>query len=89
MLASGNGVLPEFDNRRELWRLLGHLTPQKRIAWLQWCCRQISTPVAETKVLESDGTVGDVYWSAISIFDGTPLTVEKAGERLVEMVRRK
>lgn len=80
-------VLPEFDERREIWRLLGHLTPARRIAWLKWCCQQVSSPAAETKVLESDGTVSDVYWGSMSLFYGSHLGMQKAGTKLVQMVR--
>lgn len=89
MLQHEKSVLPEFDERREIWRLLKHLTPQRRIQWLQWCCKQISSPSAETFVEESDGTVSDVYHGAMSLFYGSHLTMELAGQELVRMARGK
>lgn len=87
MLQHGQGILPEFDERREIGRLLKHLSPARRIDWLKWCCRQVSKPAAETTVIQNDGTVSAVFWDAMSLFWGSGLTMQRAGEQLVKMVR--
>ncbi len=87
MLKHETGILPEFDERREIWRLLGHLEPRQRVAWLQWCCRQVSAPAATTYVEKSDGSRPDVFNDVLSLFWGSALSMREAGEKLVEMVR--
>lgn len=86
MLHHASGIMPEFDERREIARLLRHLTPARRIEWLKWCCKQVSAPSVETKVLASDGSVNAVWWDAVSLFYGSHLTMRTAGARLVDMV---
>lgn len=33
-------IYDTLDDRREIYRLLHRLSPQKRIAFLNWCCKQ-------------------------------------------------
>ena len=87
MLQHATGIVPEFDERREIHRLLKHLTAERRLAWLQWCCKQVSKPAAETKVIESDGSVQAVFWDAMTLFWGSSLSMTTAGQQLVEMVK--
>lgn len=84
----GSDFRPEFDERREVWRLLHHLTPELRIRFLRWCCRQVSTDAVKTDVTQSDGSVngvlGDIY---LLCFD-RGLSLGTIGEKLVEVVKR-
>lgn len=86
MLHHESGVMPEFDERREIWRLLTLASTKQRINWLKWCCEQISSPAAETKVLQNDGSIGSVFWDSMSLFFGSHLSMERAGTKLVAMV---
>lgn len=77
-----------FTEQRELRRLLDRLTPAKRIAWLRWCCRQVSQPgFAGTKVMESDGSTEAVLWDALSLKVMFGLSLERMGTELVQRVR--
>ena len=87
MLNHAHGLFPEFDERREIARLLKITTPQKRIAWLKWCCDQVSSGAVKTFIESTDGEVGSIWNSAMSLALGNGLSIEKAGEKLVEMVR--
>jgi hypothetical protein len=78
----------EFDERREIWRLLTRAPKETRIRWLKWCCKQVSGGGVETRVLESSGEAGEVYHEALSLVVGSTLDVHRAGEKLVEMVKR-
>lgn len=87
MIAHERGAFPEFDERREIWRLLHLLTKEQRIRWLKWCCRQVSNQWIKTKVLESSGEIGEVWHEAMSLCVGNGLSAHRAGEKLVVMVR--
>lgn len=78
-----------FDERREIYRLLKHLTPQRRIEWLKWCCSQVSAGAAKTKVIESQGGLDEVFWDGLSLKAVHGLSLETMGLRLTEMVRGK
>lgn len=82
-----DGILPAVDERKEIARLLRDLSPAKRLAWLKWCCQQVSTPAAQTGVVKSDGSADAVFWDAMTLFWGGGLSMTRAGERLVEIVR--
>ncbi len=87
MLRQGESVLPAVDERKEIARLLRDLAPAKRLAWLKWCCDQVSTPAARTGVVRRDGSADAVFWDAMTLFWGSGLTMQRAGQRLVEIVR--
>ena len=89
MLKHNNGVLPELDERREIWKLLKFLTMRRRLEWLKWCCEQVSHPSVTTFIVQNDGSVSAVFWDAMTLFWGSGLTMTRAGERLVEMVRKR
>jgi len=87
MIQHAAGVMPEFDERREIWRLLQKATPPQRIKWLQWCCEQVSRPCVKTTVQQSSGTATEVWWDWCSLAFGSILSVTASGEKLVEIVR--
>ena len=87
MLKHETGFLPEFDERREIWLLLKHLTPARRIEWLKWCCQQVSAPSVTTFVEMSAGGLSEVWHDSMTLFWGSQLSMRAAGERLVAMVR--
>lgn len=87
MLKHETGISPEFDERREIWRLLKHAKPAQRIAWLRWCCSQVSEPSATTYVEASTGGVSEVWHDAMSLVWGSALSLHRAGEQLVKIVR--
>ena len=37
-------VLDTLDDRKEIWYLLHRLSPNRRVAFLDWCCSQVSGP---------------------------------------------
>lgn len=76
-----------FDERREIYRLLGHLDSPSRIVWLEWCCVQVSSLSVETKVIQSSGDVQEVYDDALSLHYLYGLSLEKMGQELVRRVR--
>jgi hypothetical protein len=80
----------ELDDRREVWTLLGLLTPARRVEWLRWCCKEASRGCHhEIRVTESDGSVGGVWYDAVTIFGQGRLTVAGAGIKLVDMLKRR
>jgi hypothetical protein len=78
-----------FDERREIWRLLKHLSPAKRIEWLKWCCQQVSQGAVQTKVIESKGGHEEVFWDGLSLKAVHGLSLETMGLRLLDMVHRR
>ena len=87
MILHEQGILPEFDDRREVWRLLHRATKRQRVKWLRWCCQQISTDFVKKDVIESSGEVGEVWAEAMSLAFGNGMSVHRAGEKLVEIVK--
>ncbi len=87
MLQHATGVLPEFDERREIGRLLKCLPPKRRLEWLAWCCEQVSAPGVKTGIVKNSGEVMAVWNDAMTLFWGSGLTMRAAGERLEKMVR--
>ena len=83
----GSAFDPGFDDRREIWRLLGHLDAAGRIAFLRGCCEQVSTPGVKTVVTESGGSVNEVYWDLLTLSYANGLSLERIGEKLVGVVR--
>lgn len=43
-MASQLVTMDTLDDRRELWHLLHRLPPVRRVAFLAWCCTQVSGP---------------------------------------------
>lgn len=83
-------MIQTFDERREIHRLLRHLSEPERIDWLQWCCRQVSHGASvETRVIQSNGSVQDVFNDALSLKFIHGLSLEAMGLELVRRVRRK
>jgi len=89
LLHSEKSTLPPKDDRREIWILLKRAKPAVRVRWLAWCCEQVSSEYVKTKVLESSGTVGEVWHEWASLTFGSGLSVAASGERLVRMVNGK
>lgn len=89
MLHHETGILPEFDDRREIRRMLEHLTPQRRVQWLQWCCEQVSDKTVKTRVIKNGGSLSEVWNDWASLCYGSRLTVRKSGDRLHEMIKGK
>lgn len=85
----GSDYRPGFDERREVWRLLGHLGPADRIKFLQDCCARVSSGNVTEKVIESDGSVNTVYWDLQTLCFSRGLNLNDVGERLVRFVRRR
>lgn len=87
MLKHETGIFPDTADRRDLRRMLDALTPRRRVEWLKWCCRQVSTGGVDIRVIETDGTAADVWNGAISLIVGSGLRIRTAGDRLSEMVQ--
>jgi len=81
----------ELDDRRELWKMLDRLPPAKRIAWLQWCCKQANNNQSVGVFVEKDSgtSTAEVFADAMSIMNQGNLTLNRAGEYLVSIVRGK
>jgi len=78
----------ELDDRRELWRMLDRLTPSQRIAWLKWCCLQANHGQSVGVFVEqSTGRTSEVFADAMTIMNQGRLTLNRAGEKLHQMVR--
>lgn len=43
-LKSGLAAFDTLDDRREMAALLERLPPAKRVAFVAWCCRQVTVP---------------------------------------------
>lgn len=82
------GRWPEFDERREIWKLLKRASEKLRIEWLKWCCQRISHPAATTTITHTTGTVSEVWHDWASLVFGSTLSVEESGRKLVDMLRR-
>lgn len=89
LYASSSQSLPARDENREIWRMLQRLGPQRRIEWLRWCCRRVSSQGVRVDVLESSGEVAEIWneWASLKVGHG--LSVEESGVRLMQMVRGK
>lgn len=87
MLKHETGIFPDTDDRKDIRRMLEELSPSRRIEWLRWCCRQVSTAGVKTDVIQSDGSVRSVWGDAISLMVGSALSVRRAGDRLYEMLK--
>lgn len=77
------------DDRQEIHTLLKLLAPRKRVEWLEWCCSQVSKGAVKTCVTQTDGTVDGVLNDMLLLVFQHGLTFEKAGTKLVAMVRGK
>lgn len=84
----GSDYQPGFDARREVWRLLGHLTPEVRIKFLSSCCEMVSTSGVREGVTESDGTVNSVFWDLQTLCFSRGLNLDDIGVKLVRWVKR-
>lgn len=83
----GSDYRPGFDERREVWRLLTFLPPQRRIAFLQECCDAASTAGVKTKVMENGGSVSEVWHDIQLLCYSHGLSLETIGQQLVKRVR--
>lgn len=89
MQSVGNPPLKlEFDDRREVWRLLARLDRRERLEFLIWACRKVSKPGYETRVTESSGDVEDVFADVQLLAYQFGIGLTEMGEYLVKMVRR-
>lgn len=86
-------IYDTVDDRREVQRLLERLPVSHRIAFLAWCCRQVTIPNGgthpEVSLTRTKGTAVEVYrdlWYLAGQYD---LDIDAATEKLVEMVRQK
>jgi hypothetical protein len=84
----GSDFRPGFDERREVWRLLHHLTTEDRLKFLQWCCDQVSTTHVKTKITENDGSIDAVYWDLNLLAYDRGLSLDRIGTSLVKAVKR-
>jgi hypothetical protein len=87
MMNFWRGSLPEFDERREIARLLRATTIPRRLAWLKWCCEKASRPGSTTYIQKADGSVNQVWSDAMSLVLAGLLSLIEAGEKLVQIVR--
>lgn len=80
----------DWDDRREIVKILEHLTPNKRIEWLAWCCREASFGQAvEVKIVRSSGDAREVHCDFLSIVGQGRLTLQSAGRKLEQLARGK
>jgi len=78
----------QFDDRREIYRLLKKITPAKRREWLDWCCTLVKdNGFTRTGVVASDNSVDAVFWDALSLRALFGVDLETMGVRLEQMVR--
>lgn len=47
----------DIDSRREIFRLIGHLTPVERISWMRWCCSRSSLGDSDVRPMVSESTL--------------------------------
>jgi hypothetical protein len=87
-MMGGSDYWPEFDERREIHRLLSYLDPPHRINLLGRCCQMVSTEGVQTRVTESSGSVGDVWHDIMLLAFDRGLRLEVIGKHLVRWVRR-
>jgi hypothetical protein len=87
VLKQDDRLFPEYDDRREIRRMLDRLGPRQRIQWLQWCCQQVSGGGVTTYVEKSSGEAADVFRDWATLCWGSGLTVRKSGDRLIQVVR--
>lgn len=78
----------EFDDRRELYRLIDRLEKRDRIAFLNWACKQVSKPDMETRVTSQSGETEEVFWDAMNLSFTWGLPIAVMGERLIRMCRK-
>lgn len=84
-MASPKPVILTFDSlddRREIVTILDHLPPKKRVAWLDWCCRQVAghRPGMNPRVKQATRDLADrARWDTAA---SDRLTVECYGDYL-------
>ncbi len=57
----------DLEERKTVWRLLDRLDETQRVAWLLWCCSQVSTKNRKTIITHTSGTTTDVYHDWLSL----------------------
>lgn len=78
--------LDTLDDRREIHRLLDRLPPGRRLAFLQWCCRQVPHPVNVAH--RSTGSTFEVFFDLWKLGHQYELDMDAAARRLESLVRR-
>jgi hypothetical protein len=89
--------LDRFD-RREFWQTLERLTPQRRLEFLRWACREVSgqndgsvtvrSPHGRVYITSGDGSMGQMFadLGLLEMEYGLPFAV--MADELVRWVRR-
>lgn len=82
-------VLDTLDDRREMHALIERLPPPRRLAYLRWCCAQtgqIGYHQAKVDPWHSARSM-EVYFDVWALHTQYGLNLDKALEKLVEIVR--
>lgn len=72
---------------RELTALLERLEPQQRIAFVNWCCQQVTGPVQGVKVTSHTGTAREAFLDLQYLSAVFGLDLDMAARQLVRLVR--
>lgn len=83
--------LDTLDDRREIHHMLEKLPPAKRIAWLSWCCQQVTLPNSTLHPRVAKKTMGlaiEIYYDAWMMAVSFGLDMDRAAVKLTEMVRK-
>lgn len=69
-------------------KLIDRLPPRERIAFLLWCCEQVSRPGNQIIVTSSTGETWEVYGDWINLCAHLGLNWRRARDELEQRVRR-
>lgn len=80
--------LIERSEWREVKQLIERLPVADRVAWLVWCCEQVSRPGSETFVTESTGEAWQVFGDWMTLAYLHRLDWKASRDELLRRVRR-
>jgi hypothetical protein len=71
-----------------LWDALRYLGPRGRVAWLAWCCRQVSGRQGGVQVTEHTGTTDETVRDVMLLEYQYGLDIHRATEEAIRRARR-
>jgi hypothetical protein len=86
MFTDGKPIRLDWDERREVYRLIDRLDKRDRIGFLKWACARVSKPGATTFVEKTSGETQEVFWDALTLAFSYGLSLTEMGEYLIRMV---
>lgn len=87
MLTHEIPIMPDCGDRKAIRRMLVELPVNRRLEWLQWCCRQVSKHDVTTYIEKNSGSVEEIWSDWMMLCYGSRLTIRASGDRLHDMIK--